>query len=96
VPASTDGAIHLLSCIFVSIGHFVNNPGWAPFSTVYYILLPAMSTAGLLFSGFFYGFHLLHVVTNNEILRRTMKSVYVYFELGSCNRILCTATHVAP
>lgn len=82
VPASTVGAIHLLSCIFVSIGHFVNTP-WAPFSTAYYIVLPAMSAAGLLFSGFFYGFHLLHVVTNNEILRRTMKSVFVYFELGS-------------
>ena len=89
VPASTVGVVHLLSCIFVSIGHFVNTP-WAPFSTAYYIVLPAMSAAGLLFSRFFYGFHLLHVVTNNEILRRTMKSVFVYFELDSYRIIFCT------
>ena len=44
-------------------------------SSIYHYLLLACSILGLKFYGYFYCFHLFHIVVNNDILIRAVQSV---------------------
>jgi len=41
----------------------------------YYLIFVAFSFAGIFTQGYFYGFHLLHVIVNNNLLVRVLQSV---------------------
>ncbi|KAL4234550.1 hypothetical protein ACF0H5_006191 [Mactra antiquata] len=45
------------------------------FTTFYYILFLAMSAAGTQFHGYFFAFHLLNIVNNNQLLSGVIKAV---------------------
>eukprot|EP00056_Hartaetosiga_gracilis_P010415 m.153526 g.153526 ORF g.153526 m.153526 type:complete len:2653 (+) comp13309_c1_seq5:67-8025(+) len=44
-------------------------------NSLYYILLVVFSVLGIFFNGYFYCFHLLHIVVGNDILLRVLQSV---------------------
>jgi inositol 1,4,5-triphosphate receptor type 1 len=43
--------------------------------SVYHIVFLVLSVMGLLYHGYFFGFHFLHIVVNNDILLRVIQSV---------------------
>ena len=43
--------------------------------SMYFIAVPVFSCLGILYHGYFYAFHLFHVVVNNDILLRVIQSV---------------------
>ncbi|XP_062618413.1 inositol 1,4,5-trisphosphate receptor type 1-like [Saccostrea cucullata] len=45
------------------------------FTTFYYMLFLAMSAAGTFFHGYFFAFHLLNIVNNNQLLSGVIKAV---------------------
>ncbi|KAK7114914.1 hypothetical protein V1264_000891 [Littorina saxatilis] len=45
------------------------------FTTFYYLMFLGMSVAGTLFHGYFFAFHLLNVVNNNQLLSGVIKAV---------------------
>ena len=45
-------------------------------SSVYHIVFLVLSVMGLLYHGYFFGFHFLHIVVNNDILLRVARSFY--------------------
>ncbi|XP_046366515.2 inositol 1,4,5-trisphosphate receptor type 3-like isoform X5 [Haliotis rufescens] len=47
------------------------------FTTFYYLLFLGMSIAGTLFHGYFFAFHLLNIVNNNQLLSGVIKAVTV-------------------
>lgn len=40
---------------------------------IYHVLIVLLSVLGLLFDGYFYCFHLFHIVVNNDILLRVIQ-----------------------
>ena len=74
------GALHLGATLCETVSHFVNQ--WrTPLSldkalgASYYFLFVLASCLGLLWYPFFYSLHLLHVVSNNDTLRRVVRAV---------------------
>ncbi|XP_041375271.1 inositol 1,4,5-trisphosphate receptor type 1-like [Gigantopelta aegis] len=47
------------------------------FTTFYYLMFLGMSIAGILFHGYFFAFHLLNIVNNNQLLGGVIKAVTV-------------------
>ena len=47
--------------------------GWT--QRLYYVLLLACSVAGVFTSGYFFAFHVMHIVVNNNLLVRVLQSV---------------------
>ncbi|ELT91344.1 hypothetical protein CAPTEDRAFT_224137 [Capitella teleta] len=45
------------------------------FTTVYYMVFLGMSIAGTIFQGYFYAFHLLNIVNNNQLLKGVIQAV---------------------
>ncbi|KAK3085572.1 hypothetical protein FSP39_005468 [Pinctada imbricata] len=45
------------------------------FTTFYYLLFLGMSVAGTLYQGYFFAFHLLNIVNNNQLLSGVIKAV---------------------
>ncbi|XP_004347257.1 hypothetical protein CAOG_04510 [Capsaspora owczarzaki ATCC 30864] len=74
------GGIHvaLSACTFIEF--FLTHPPTRPqqfltLAPIYYILFLGMSIAGITVRGYFFCFHLLHVVVGNDLLQRVIQSV---------------------
>ncbi|XP_059139568.1 inositol 1,4,5-trisphosphate receptor type 1-like isoform X3 [Physella acuta] len=51
------------------------NTRFFSFTTFYYLIFLGMSVAGILFHGYFFAFHLLNIVNNNQLLGGVIKAV---------------------
>ncbi|XP_035825085.1 inositol 1,4,5-trisphosphate receptor type 3 isoform X3 [Aplysia californica] len=51
------------------------NTRFFSFTTFYYLMFLGMSVAGTLFHGYFFAFHLLNIVNNNQLLGGVIKAV---------------------
>lgn len=74
------GAAHILISFLVVSAHFMGHPVQSAgdvlrFSNLYHLVFFACSVAGIATSGYFYCFHLLHVIANNDILKRVLRSI---------------------
>ena len=73
------GGMHVLISVGVCAEYFVNNSATLSSlsvgGVVYYSLFFGCSVAGLLVKGYFFGFHLLHVIQDNEVLNKAVTAV---------------------
>ena len=79
IMLSICGGLHILVSVGVCGEYFVNNSaslGSLSVSAVfYYLLFIACSVAGVMKHGYFYSYHLLHVIQNNDTLDRAVSAV---------------------
>jgi hypothetical protein len=72
------GTLHLATSLGVGMEYYLNNVQaggrWGA-SDAYYATFVVASALGLAFGGFFYSFHLFHIVADNDILQRAMESL---------------------
>lgn len=73
------GWMHVAVSFGVMLEYLVNNSAsWSSLTfggVLYYVLFFACSVAGVLMKGYFFGFHLLHVIQNNDTLNKAVSAV---------------------
>lgn len=80
VPAYYTPTLYVLGVLHVCISlctfaEHAFNDGLLRRSNIYYVLYTLSSVLGLVYSGYFYGFHFLHVAVENDSLQRAFQSI---------------------
>ena len=68
------GGVHLFLALVVCGEFFANNHEFSA-NFVYHFFFLVFSVAGLFYNGYFYAFHMLHIVQENDILGRAIMAI---------------------
>eukprot|EP00040_Diaphanoeca_grandis_P036640 m.234491 g.234491 ORF g.234491 m.234491 type:complete len:2978 (-) comp33655_c0_seq5:398-9331(-) len=70
------GSIHVLLSVVIAGEHLINNLKFPPSaSTTYHVMFVVCSFLGLFYHAYFFAFHTLHIVSDNDILQRAIESI---------------------